>query len=84
MLLLLKKYLREAYRLTDERVLAFAPNNTAVRKVEEKALASKVWPLTSTMSSMSSHTTAAYQTYSHWTPWKVCLLQLMLYCVYMT
>jgi hypothetical protein len=45
MLLLLKKYLREAYRLSDERVLAFAPNNAAVRKVEEKALASKVCEL---------------------------------------
>lgn len=42
MLLLLKKYLREAYHLADERIAAFLPSNTAARKAEEKALVTRV------------------------------------------
>ncbi|KAJ9534366.1 hypothetical protein QJQ45_016063, partial [Haematococcus lacustris] len=36
LLLLLKRFLREAYKLADERVAAFQPSNTLARKAEEK------------------------------------------------
>lgn len=41
LLLLLKKYLREAYSLADDRVAAFLPTNTAQRKAEEKVSVQK-------------------------------------------
>lgn len=42
MLLVLKKYLREAYSLADERVAAYDPKQAAVRLLEEKAPVARV------------------------------------------
>ncbi len=42
MLLVLKKYLNEAYKLTNERVAAYNPQDTALRGQEEKTPVAKV------------------------------------------